>query len=64
MAEKVSFEVEISDVSLDLLDQLALEGIYGVSPSEIAARWIDAQLHYFIERKKLIPLYEQNPESR
>lgn len=64
MAEKTTFEVEISDVSHDLLEQLAVKGIYGVTPSEVAARWIDAQLHYFIEKKMLIPLYEQGGEEK
>jgi hypothetical protein len=46
--------VRISPQSKDLLEQLAALGIYGASPDEVAARFVDQALQRIVEAR-LIP---------
>ncbi len=45
--------VTVSRQSLELLEQLARQGVYGRSSAEVAGRFIDEALHRFIDQPKL-----------
>lgn len=45
--------VDLSEESIELLQQLADLGRFGRSPSEVAARFIDKALEQFIEAPRL-----------
>lgn len=50
MSETDTILARLSRQSVDLLEKLAAQGIYGVDREEVAARMIDASLLAFIER--------------
>jgi hypothetical protein len=49
----VSLKITISRQSASLLTDIALRGIYGRNPSDVASRFVDEALQKFVEVPKL-----------
>ena len=60
--ESVTIRVTLSRQSLDILELLATEGIYGRTPTAVAGRFIDLALQQFVEIPK-VSLVNRRPES-
>ena len=49
----VNLSIELSEQTIDLLDQLVSKGIYGSTREKIAGRFIDQALQKYIEPPRL-----------